>query len=120
LPCSGWRSSFYNLSDKYYLGFYQDGALIAVMDLISGYPNAENAFIGFFMTAQETQGKGVGSSIIAEICQFLKQAGFSFVRLGYAKGNLQSEAFWMKNKFEQTGEEVSADGYVLVVMQRCL
>jgi RimJ/RimL family protein N-acetyltransferase len=90
------------------------------MDLISGYPNAENAFIGFFMTAQETQGKGVGSSIIAEICQFLKQAGFSFVRLGYAKGNLQSEAFWMKNKFEQTGEEVSADGYVLVVMQRCL
>ena len=37
------------LSDKYYIGFYQNETLIAVMDLIDGYPEPEIAFIGFFM-----------------------------------------------------------------------
>lgn len=35
--------------DKYYIGFYLDNCLVAVMDLILGYPNTETAFIGFFM-----------------------------------------------------------------------
>ena len=33
--------------DKHYLGFYLEDRLIAVMDLIAGYPKAETAFIGF-------------------------------------------------------------------------
>ena len=37
------------LSDKYYVGFYQKDILIAVMDLIDGYPKQDIAFIGFFM-----------------------------------------------------------------------
>lgn len=34
-------------ADKYYVGFFQDETLIAVLDLILGYPNDETAFIGF-------------------------------------------------------------------------
>ena len=108
------------LEDKYYVGFYSDTTLVAVMDIISGYPNAETAFIGFFMMNQQIQGKGVGTAIITEACQYFKKAGYSFARLGFAKGNPQSEAFWTKNHFEKTGMEVKAEGYVIVVMQRCL
>ena len=36
-------------SDKYYIGFYQENTLVAVMDLIDGYPAPGIAFIGFFM-----------------------------------------------------------------------
>lgn len=108
------------LEDKYYLGFYRNESLVAAMDLVCRYPNAETAFIGFFMTEQQAQGKGVGATIITEVCQYIKKTGFSFVKLGYVKGNPQSEAFWIKNQFEKTGVEVQAEGYVIVVMQRCL
>jgi RimJ/RimL family protein N-acetyltransferase len=108
------------LKDKYYVGFYTDKTLIAVMDIISGYPNSETAFIGFFMMNQHMQGKGVGTAIITEACQYFKKAGFTYARLGFVKGNPQSEAFWTRNHFEKTGVEVQAKGYVIVVMQRRL
>lgn len=108
------------LEDKYYLGFYKDESLVAVMDIISGYPDAETAFIGFFMMDQRMQRKGVGTAIITEACQYFKKVGFSEVRLGYAKGNSQSEAFWLKNHFEKTGVEKQGESYVSVHMQRRL
>lgn len=108
------------MEDKYYLGFYLGDQLIAIMDLIDGYPNAETAFIGFFMMDQRWQGKHIGTEIITEACSYLKEAGFSEVRLGYAKGNFQSEAFWFKNCFEKTGVEKQADNYVSVLMLRRL
>ncbi|MFT8890104.1 MAG: GNAT family N-acetyltransferase [Ethanoligenens sp.] len=108
------------LKDKYYLGFYKNKSLVAIMDLICRYPNEETTFIGFFMTDQQIQGRGVGTAIMTEACQHFKKSGSSFVRLGYVKGNPQSEAFWFKNHFEKTGVEVLAEGYVIVVMQRCL
>ena len=108
------------LDDKYYIGFYDGELLIAVMDLISGYPNEETTFIGFFMIDQHIQKKGIGTSIISEICQYFKKIGFTYVRLGYIMGNPQCEAFWIKNHFIKTGDEVQRDDYVIVVMQRTL
>ena len=37
--------------DKYFFGFFENQTLIAVMDLVDGYPMPEIAFIGLFMTA---------------------------------------------------------------------
>lgn len=45
-------------ADKYYLGFFQGKALIAVMDLVDGYPEKSTAFIGFFMMKKALQGQG--------------------------------------------------------------
>ena len=36
-----------SMSDKYYVGFFEDKTLVAVMDLIDGYPDADIAYIGF-------------------------------------------------------------------------
>ncbi|WP_334137339.1 GNAT family N-acetyltransferase [Eubacteriales bacterium mix99] len=108
------------LKDKYYLGFYKGELLIAVMDLISGYPDAKTAFIGFFMMNQQVQGKGIGTAIITEACKYLKESGFSSVKLGYMKGNPQSESFWIKNHFQKTGVEAQTESHVIVVMQRHL
>ena len=106
--------------DKYYFGFFKDEALIAVMDLIAGYPDPENAYIGFFMMDQRWQGKNIGTEIVTEVCQYLKETGFTKVGLGYAKGNRQSEAFWLKNQFKKTGQEKQAEGYISVYMQKRL
>ena len=106
------------MEDKYYLGFYEGDGLIAVMDLILGFPKEETAFIGFFMMDKEYQGKGIGTALMQEVYAYLKQCGIRFVRLGFAKGNPQSENFWLKNGFERTGVEAQNEGYVVVVLEK--
>ena len=46
--------------DKYYVGYFAgDGTLLAVMDLILGYPQEKTALIGFFMVSAAHQGTGL-------------------------------------------------------------
>ena len=94
--------------DKFYVGFFDGSMLIAVMDLI------------LFMVDFASQGKGTGTAIIEECRCFLKRQGLRRARLGFAKGNCQSEAFWTKNGFVRTGEEVNNGSYTAVVMERVL
>lgn len=105
-------------NDKYYIGWFDAGRLIAVMDLIVGYPDAQTAFIGFFMTDVSVQGKGVGSAIIKELCTYLCAHHYAAVRLGWVKGNAQSESFWHKNHFVETGVTYETDGYTVIVAQQ--
>ena len=85
--------------DKYYIGFFEKDSLSANMDLILGYPTDEMAFIGLFMTNVHHQNKGVGSNIINDVCNYLKQLGYKKVRIGVDKENPQSNSFWKKNGF---------------------
>lgn len=106
--------------DKYYIGFCQEDQLIAVMDLICKFPNDETAFIGFFMMAKELQGKGIATSIISQCCEYLSAVGLKKIKLGYAKGNVQSEKFWLKNNFFKTGTETQTGACTAVIMKRKL
>ena len=106
--------------DKYYIGFWEGQILIAVMDFITNYPNYNTVFIGLFMINHLFQGIGIGSSIIEECSLYFKSKGYSFIRLGYAKGNPQSEKFWRKNGFTDTGVNCQNEGYVAVVLQKTL
>jgi len=108
------------IKDKHYMGFYKENQLIAIMDLIIEYPNDNTAFIGLFMLNKEYQGFGIGTKIIYDALNFLKKEGYGYARLGYIKGNLESENFWIKNKFNPTGIEVEKENYTVVVMQRDL
>ena len=60
---------------KYYLGFYDENGLLAVMDLIDGFPEGNMAFIGFFMINIAAQGKGAGSDIIRELTACRRSSG---------------------------------------------
>ncbi len=101
--------------DKYYLGYFSGETLIAVLDLISGYPDPETAFIGFFMTGLSLQRQGTGSRIIRELCEALKGMSYREVRLCWVRGNPQAEAFWHKNGFSETGVSYNTDGYTVIV-----
>ena len=108
------------LSDKYYCGYFRDGALAAVLDLIVAYPDETMAFIGFFMTDVSVQNRGTGSAIVEELCAFLRGEGFGSVRLGWVKGNPQAEHFWRKCGFTETGVSYETDGYTVIVARRDL
>lgn len=105
-------------SDKYCLGFYRDGTLMAVLDLIDGYPEPEIAFLGFFMMNAAFQGRGLGSAIIAELAAALRDLGKTAVRLGIDKGNPQSAHFWQKNGFTVIQELERPGGTVLLAERK--
>ena len=106
-------------ADKYYLGFYQGNTLIAVMDLVDGYPEKETAFIGFFMMKKALQGQGLGSAIIEETAAYLKSIGKAAIRLAIDKDNPQSNHFWNKNGF-QVFKQVERDGWTVLVAEKAL
>ena len=99
---------------KYYMGFFENATLVAVMDLVVGYPDRRCAFIGFFMMNAALQGMGTGSSIITEALDHLKHHGFARCMLGIDKDNPQSNHFWRKNGFEVVREVIQDEGTVLV------
>ena len=106
-------------SDKYYFGFYDGASLIAIMDLIDGYPEKDIAYIGFFMVDLKYQGKQIGSSIIGEVICYLRTIGKTAVRLAIDKGNPQSTHFWMKNGFGVI-KEADVNGWTKLVAEKSL
>ena len=106
--------------DKYYIGFFEDDDLVAVMDLVNEFPDKKTAFIGFFMTKVSVQNKGVGSSIIKGLVDYLRNIDTRYIRLGWVEGNPQAEAFWKKNGFSETGITQDTDDYTVVLAERAL
>lgn len=93
-----------NYDDKYFVGFFDDTQIVAVMDLVLDYPSEHTAFICFFMVDKTQQGKGIGTKIIKAISKYLKTNEFRFIRLGVDRGNPQSNSFWTKNNFRKIAE----------------
>ena len=99
-------------SDKYFLGFWDKERLVAILDLIDGYPTAEIAYIGLFMVDSRLAGQGLGSKIIAELLSQLA-THFKKMRLGYVESNPQSSHFWSKVGFCPTGEVKELAGKII-------
>ena len=106
-------------SDKYFVGFFEGADLVAVMDLIDGYPGKETAYIGLFMMNREYQGKQIGSAIVGEVEDYLKAIGKTAIRLAIDKGNPQSTHFWKKNGFKVI-TEADVDGWTKLVAEKSL
>ena len=106
--------------DKYYLGFFQGQKLLAILDLIANYPQPGAAFVGFFALASSMHGQGLGTELVQELFEKLKQNGFTRIRLGIDEGNPQSFAFWSKNGFALTGEKKTDGEFHYLPMERCL
>ena len=106
--------------DKFYLGYFDNDNLTAVMDLILGYPDQETAYVGFFMTDVDVQGKGIGSAIISDLSQFICSQGYSDIQLGWVKDNPQAEHFWHKNGFKEPGKMYEMDDYIVVEARRSI
>ena len=107
------------MSSKFYVGFYDNTVLVAIMDLIKGYPSGDCGYIGFFMVNKQLQGKQIGTGIVQEVCQYLKEIGITSVRLGIDKENPQSNHFWKKNGFHVI-KAVEQDGETILVAEKTL
>jgi ribosomal protein S18 acetylase RimI-like enzyme len=107
------------IADKYYVGFFNGEEMVAVLDLIDGYPEPDIGYIGFFMMNAALQGKQIGSAIIQDVCVYLKKIGKTAIRLGIAKDNPQANHFWKKNGFIVI-REVDREGWIVLVAEKKL
>ena len=106
-------------TDKFFVGFYdKDDKLTAVMDLITGYPEKDDAFIGWFMVDAELQGKGIGSQIFADVRAAMKAQNYDKLSLECASCNEEAIDFWSSQGFEITGKEKDRGDYTAVTMEK--
>lgn len=103
-----------NKEDKYYVGFWKEDTLIAIMDLIDGYPDTESGWIGLFMVDGLYSNQGIGSKIIEDLSSYLKTR-HTYLRLAYVEENEQCAHFWKKNHFV-CDEKINRDGINLCKM----
>ena len=75
------------LADKYYVGFFDGDILAAVMDLIDGYPEERDCFIGFFMMNKSLQGRGIDRDN-PQAAHFWRKNGFSVIRQVEQEGGM--------------------------------
>ena len=109
-----------SLEDKFYIGFFENDSLIAIMDFILSFPKEDTVFIGLFMMDSKESGKGKGSAIIIEALMAWKSEGYEKVRLAYMKGNMQSRSFWRKCGFTEAGVEKENEQGIAVIMEKIL
>ena len=106
---------------KHFVGFYgDDGALVAVLDLITGYPESDDAFIGWFMVDAELQGQGIGSQIFADVRAAMKGQGYDYLSLGVIKENTEAISFWEGQGFAFSGREKESGGHTVAHMERAI
>jgi len=90
---------------KHFVGFYDGDRLVSVLDLITGYPEKNDAFIGWFMVAGPLQRQGIGSQIFADVRAAMAGQGFDYLSLHCEKENAEAIAFWKAQGFRVIAED---------------
>ena len=106
---------------KHFVGFYdREDRLVAILDLITGYPQGDDAFIGWFMVDAQRQSLGIGAQIFADVRAAMKGQGFDYLSLGVLPENSEAIAFWEKQGFAFSGEEGAWQGRAVSIMERSI
>ena len=108
-------------TSKHFVGFYDnDFGLVAVLDLICGYPESDDAFIGWFMVDADLQGQGIGSSIFADVRAAMKAQGYDRLSLKCPAASESGRAFWESQGFTPTGVQEFNGDYDVIEMARAI
>ena len=107
-------------NDKYIVGFYDGEDLVAVLDLITGYPQASEAFIGWFMVDADLQRRGVGSQIFADVRAAMQAQGYRSLEVACPEASEPGMAFWRAQGFEPTGQRDDTGDYPVVYLTRTI
>ena len=86
-----------DLANKYFMGFYKDKQLVAIMDYIDEWPEPDSGFLKFFMVDVNHQGRNIGSDIIQRFFSYLGSIGRTKVISVEVADNPQAKHFYEKN-----------------------
>lgn len=89
------------LKDKFFGGYWKDGALVGCTDLIRGYPEPDIAFLGLLLFSETHQGQGLGVSALEHIANLSRSWGCTALRLAVIDKNERALAFWRREGFRE-------------------
>lgn len=100
---------------KYFGLVWDEEQPVAVIDLLTGYPEATSSYLGLLLVAKHRQAHG--RRILIELEEWLYSQGFRQMALGVLEQNLEALAFWTAQGFrpQGTGSVTLATGVFPVV-----
>ncbi|HVN54510.1 MAG TPA: GNAT family N-acetyltransferase [Anaerolineaceae bacterium] len=87
-------------ADKFVIGaFAGPEKMIGLVDMIRGYPEAEDWFIGLMQLDPAYRGQGTGGQLYRAVAGWCRQRGARAILLGVVEQNTRGLAFWEKMGF---------------------
>jgi len=87
---AGW-----SFTDKWVLGLVdRDGALVAMMNVVSDLLAPGVWHIGLFMVDSAARGSGLAQALLGRLGRWAIAGGAAWIRLGVIAGNDRAERFW--------------------------
>ena len=106
--------------EKHFLGFYDENdELVAVMDLIVGYPDEHGALIRWFTVVADRHRQGIGSQLFADVRAALSAQGVTHLTLQVPEQE-GALAFWAEQGFAATGERFEGGRFPTVTLSRSI
>lgn len=88
--------------DKFCLGAYKSGQLIAFIDFIKDYPVDKTLTLGYLLVHPSYQSDGLGTILVNAISDWAVDQRFRILRVAVQRQNPRALNFWLKNNFKIT------------------
>lgn len=95
---------------KHVLGFWREGRLVGMMDLIEGFPADDEWYVGLLVLLPSERNRGGGRAIWTAVEIRVREAGCSVVRLVVQEQNPRAAHFWTSLGFVKGAQVVQSLG----------
>ena len=102
-----------DISQKIFVSMWEDGKVIAVLDLIERFPNEDFIWIGLLLVHSDYHGQKLGSGILEGVLAAAKARGYKAIQIGVIESNIKAISFWKRHGFE-----ILRNSGDIVVMER--
>lgn len=111
------------ISQKFYIGIYEEDHCIALLDYVERYPKDSVVYLGLYMLSIEKHGKNIASSIINQFFECTKSNGFTEIKLSCYEKNEIGMKFWTKLGFtieKESSRVIDSQTFKLMELQKHL
>lgn len=81
------------------LGLFEDSTLIALAEMGFGFPESDNAYLGFLAVSASARGKGAGEILFTHLQTEARSRGNTAMFLAVLDANPRARAFWERLGF---------------------
>lgn len=89
--------------DKQIIGYFLNGELIGLVDILQHYPKPNTWVIGLMLIEALKRRQGIGRMVYQQTEAYLLDNEAKVARLGVLEDNIFGKSFWKANGFWETG-----------------